>query len=155
MTAFSCVGSTIRLHSGGYIDLLDPNPAAIHLSDIAHALSQLCRFNGHTARFYSVAEHCWHAADQASLDGQSLEVQRACLLHDASEAYLGDVTKPLKQLLPAYTDLEQCWEQAIRQRFQLSADPAVWAAVKEIDHAACPGEAQAMFLRRAHAVWLA
>jgi 5'-deoxynucleotidase YfbR-like HD superfamily hydrolase len=145
MTPFGCVGSNIRLHSGGYIDLLNPDPAAIHLSDIAHALSQMCRFGGHTARFYSVAEHCWHAADQALADGHGLEVQRACLLHDATEAYLGDVVKPLKQFLPEYTQIERAFEAVIRRRFGLTSDPSVWAVVKEIDQALLIAERRAWF----------
>jgi hypothetical protein len=145
MTAFGLVGSTIRLHSGGYIDLLDPDPAAIRLDDIALALSQICRFGGHTARFYSVAEHCWHATDQARIDGHGWDVQRAALLHDATEAYLGDVIKPLKVLLPEYVAIEARWEQVIRQRFGLSEDPAVWATVQEIDQALLIAERRAWF----------
>lgn len=71
---------------------LDPREDEICIDDIAHALSNICRFNGHTRRFYSVAEHCCHVADLmpswSKFEG---------LMHDASEAYLCDLPRPLKR----------------------------------------------------------
>lgn len=108
--------TTILTQSGRSINLLQPDPALISIEDIAHGLSHLCRFTGHTRVFYSVAEH-------------SLEVSYAvpakyaleALLHDATEAYLGDVSSPLKALLPEYRLLEHGMDQAIRKRFGLPA----------------------------------
>ena len=79
----------------GYLDLLTPNPARIHLTDIARALSRMARFNGHGASFYSVAEHCVNCVQiYAELRGQAIEdllsphrrTAQSVLLHDAAEA---------------------------------------------------------------------
>ncbi len=145
--AFGCVGTTIRLQSGIYFDLLDPNPEHILIEDIAAALSKICRFGGHVSQFYSVAEHSWHCADQARVDGRSVDYQRAALLHDAAEAYIGDVVNPLKMLLPEYREIEQRIERVIQARFALSRDVAVWEAVKEIDRAMLIAERHALFTR--------
>ena len=81
--------SSVNLFSGIVIDPFDPCPGLIRIADIAHALSMLCRFNGHCRHFYSVAEHSVRVAARCP-KGLRLEG----LLHDAVEAYLGDV-KPL------------------------------------------------------------
>ena len=107
----------ILTHSGRAFDLLAPAAADIQLADIAWALSHLCRFTGHTRTFYSVAEHCirtaWLVEPQHKLEA---------LLHDATEAYLGDVSTPLKTLLPEYKRIEARLGMAIRQRFGLPVD---------------------------------
>lgn len=146
--AFGCVGSTIRLESGIYLDLEDPRPEQILLDDIAGALSRICRFGGHVGQFYSVAEHCWHCADQAKADGHGLDVQRYALMHDASEAYIGDVVKPLKELLKSlYAPIEDRIEQAITERFALTVSDSIRQVVKEIDRALLIAERRALFTR--------
>jgi uncharacterized protein len=104
----------IATRGGRAVDLLSPDPASIHLEDIAHALSHLCRFTGHTERFYSVAEH---SVLMSYMVPPSLAV--AALMHDAAEAYLGDVSAPLKSLLPKYRFLEARMEAAIHTRLEL------------------------------------
>ena len=84
--------SYITTVSGIHFYPLNPNPDDIDISDIAHALSLICRANGHFKYFYSVAQHCIACAEEAIERGYSLEVTLGCLLHDASEAYLCDVT---------------------------------------------------------------
>ena len=105
---------TILLRSGRYFDLMNPRPEDVDILDIASALSKLCRFTGHTSEFYSVAQHSYYVAKivppQYALQG---------LLHDASEAYIGDVASPLKMLLPDYKVVEQRVEAAIAERFGL------------------------------------
>lgn len=77
--------------TGKNFHYFDAKPEQIDIIDIAHSLSNQCRFNGHCSRFYSVAEHCWLAS--YLVDPKfALEA----LLHDASEAYIGDIPKPLK-----------------------------------------------------------
>ena len=80
----------------------DPSPAEVDIVDIAHALSMLCRYTGHVDRFYSVAEHAWHVSYLVSRQNAL-----AGLLHDATEAYTNDISRPLKQSLPDYKEIEQ------------------------------------------------
>lgn len=142
--AFGCVGNTIRLRSGRYFDLSDPQPDQIEFSDIAGALSKICRFGGQIERFYSVAEHCYHCGLVAMHDGLSPDAIKAVLLHDATEAFVGDMVKPLKVMLPEYSEIELRVERAIEQKFDV--DFAAHAeAVREIDFAMLIAERRAMF----------
>ncbi len=92
----------------------------INIHDIAHALSLMCRANGHIKHFYSVAQHSINCAIEASARGLSERIQLACLLHDASEAYLSDVTRPIKRNLPQYLVFEEALQSKIFIRFQLN-----------------------------------
>ena len=105
--------SQIMTHSHKMFDPLQPDPALIDVEDIAHALSMLCRANGHFKSFYSVGQHCINCCNEAAARGWSQRVQLACLLHDASEAYLSDVTRPVKQELPQYKLIEEPLQDAI------------------------------------------
>lgn len=93
---------------------LDPRPDEIVIEDIAHALSMLCRFGGHTTRFYSVAEHSIHVA---ALLPPTLRLWG--LLHDAAEAYVIDLPRPLKRCLPGYREIEDRVMAAVAERFAL------------------------------------
>ena len=79
----------------------------IEIGDIAHALSLLCRANGHFIHFYSVGQHSLNCLKEAKMRGYSKRVQLGCLLHDASEAYLSDITRPVKPYLPQYLEIEE------------------------------------------------
>lgn len=122
-----------------YVDLVNPNPAEIHFHEIARALSRIARFNGHTNRFYSVAEHCVNCVAVFSLHAHAdiyaephlNDIAREILMHDAAEAYLGDVTSPLKRVLPEYRALEHRMEAAIAARFNLGGTAPEW--VKRCD----------------------
>lgn len=116
---FGCVGTTFKTFSGNYVDLLNPDPDLLDLETIAVALGRECRFGNHCPRFYSVAEHCVIACDLAIEDGVRGDSLRAILLHDATEAFLGDMIKPLKILLPEYQEIEHCFEVAIGVAFNL------------------------------------
>lgn len=98
----------------------NPDPNQVSLVDIAHALSLLCRGNGHSRYFYSVGQHSIHCAKEAKARGFSKRVELACLLHDGSEAYLSDITRPVKQFLTQYQDMEKRLQQVIYQHFSLS-----------------------------------
>src|SRR4051812_33702567 len=89
----------IQTYSRRLVNPLTMSVAEVASEDIGHALSNLCRFTGHTARFYSVAEHSLHvwAAVLNLFKGTKRDGLYA-LLHDASEAYLVDIPRPLKQL---------------------------------------------------------
>lgn len=91
----------IETFSGVKFNLEDPSPDMVRIEDIAHATSNICRYTGHCRRFYSVAEHM--------VIGCGLvpeKFQLMYLLHDAAEAYFGDVSRPLKLLLDRYDTLE-------------------------------------------------
>lgn len=91
----------IQTFTGEKFSISDPSIDSISILDIAHALSQLCRYTGHTDRFYSVAEHSVRVAQVLPK-----ELKLTGLLHDAPEAYLGDVNSPLKAFLPDYREIE-------------------------------------------------
>lgn len=107
------VGPTIMLRSGAVLDFLDPHNSDFTIEDIAHGLSLICRYAGQCDRFYSVAEHSLHVCD--TVKSHAYEA----LMHDAAEAFIGDVTRPLKQLLPEYKRIESEVERAIFERFDV------------------------------------
>ena len=132
----------IMLASGTLFDLASPETSELTLYDIAYGLGRVCRFAGHTGRFYSVAEHCVHVARLVPV-----ELARAALLHDASEAIIGDVTRPLKAMLPDYRRIEARLEGAIYDRFLEGTKVAVPGspeaeAIKAADRAMCAVEAR-------------
>lgn len=94
----------------------DPNPDDIHIVDIAHALSMQCRFTGHSRAFYSVAQHSAHVSEQVPQEHALWG-----LLHDAAEAYLVDLARPVKQLpeFDAYREAERRVMRAVCKRFGL------------------------------------
>jgi 5'-deoxynucleotidase YfbR-like HD superfamily hydrolase len=138
------VKNTIRIQSGTYLDLLDPQPEQFTISDIAGALSRICRFGGQVAEFYSVAEHSVHCANIARNDGLSIEVQRAALMHDAAEAFCGDVVKPLKVMLRGYAEVERRIEDCIGRKFGIDF-AAHKDAVREIDRSMLIAERRSLF----------
>lgn len=106
----------------------------IDIIDIAHALSLMCRANGHIKHFYSVAQHCLNCTKEAEMRGLSEEIQLACLLHDASEAYISDITRPVKRSLPQYREYEEVLQNQIFGKFNLAhLTEAEHCFVKEID----------------------
>lgn len=121
----------IQTFTGVAFNILDPDPETVRLEDIAHALAHICRYNGHCARFYSVAEHsAWGATHLAA--GYGFSVQRAFLLHDAAEAYIGDICTPVKHALgDVVHTIEARILRAVHQRFGIDAVPSLHIA--EID----------------------
>lgn len=129
----------------GYLDLISPCAAQIRLGDIAAGLSRIARFGGHTAAPWTVADHSLYCADLAEARGLPAPLVLAALMHDAPEAYCGDVVRPLKALLPRYRAIEAGIWRAIAARFALPR--ALPPEIKEIDALAlatekrdlCPG----------------
>lgn len=118
---------SIRTHSGIYFNVFEPTIEMIDIHDIAHALSNLCRFGGHTPFFYSVAQH---SIEVAKLVPPSLKMQ--ALLHDAAEAYLLDIPSPIKKRLVGYDELEDNIMKLIAKKFkfQYPLDPIIKEADK-------------------------
>jgi len=97
----------IRTYHGIYMDPFSAKKDEIDIRDIAHALSLLCRANGHIKHFYSVAQHCLNCEKEAAARGLDDEIRLFCLLHDATECYISDITRPVKRRLPQYCAAEE------------------------------------------------
>ena len=93
----------------------------IRIEDIAHSLSLLCRANGHYADFYSVAAHCINCYQEACARTETPRVKLACLLHDAAEAYISDIPRPVKLDMPGVEEIEDRLLNAIYEKFLGSA----------------------------------
>jgi hypothetical protein len=113
--------------SGRIIDLVEPDSSMIHIEDISHALSNLCRFGGHAKTFWPVSSHSVLVALLSPDD-----LKKEALLHDATEAYLGDVIKPLKEIIAdAYENIESRFMRVIAEAFGL--DHSKLLAIKKYD----------------------
>lgn len=108
---------TITTYMGHRFDPVNPQMETLDIRDIAHALSLTCRGNGHVKQFFSVGQHCIMCAREASARGYSKRVILACLLHDASEAYMSDVPRPFKEMLHEYVALEEKLIDLVYTRF--------------------------------------
>lgn len=186
----------IQTFTGLRFEVLDPKPAMVRIEDIAHALSNLCRFTGHCKKFYSVAEHCVRVSQRCEeLVEQSSfqygarnwpEIARHAarwgLLHDAPEAFVADLNRPLKHQreLALYREVEARVMGVIAEKFKLGQElPEVhvaddellwteardlmtplhpdWPTGKPLEHVkiACwePQQAELMFLKRYWELW--
>lgn len=127
-------GDWMQTISGRQFWPIDPRPEEVFIEDIAHALSMMCRFNGHCERFYSVAEHSVivsrHVPEEHALWG---------LLHDASEAYIADIVRPAKRFIIGYKQAEDRIMAAICKAFGLS--PVTPREVERADSAILADEA--------------
>jgi hypothetical protein len=111
-------GDWIQTFSGVEFYPFDPLPSEILIEDIAHALSMQCRYAGHVRRFYSVAEHCVRVAELLPIEDRLWG-----LLHDASEAYLVDLPRPIKrhsEIGRLYREAEAVLMESICDRFNLA-----------------------------------
>lgn len=131
-----------RTHSGRLVDLADMSPADITLDDIAHHLARVCRFGGGVNRFYSVAQHSVYVATHITTTDPRL--RRAALLHDAAEAYTGDMVTGLKRRCPDFRRIQQGIDSAIQARFCLPVGLDYWL-VKEADLRARLSETRDLF----------
>jgi hypothetical protein len=120
-------GDWIQTAHGRQFWPIDPRPDEIFIDDIAHALSMQCRFGGHCLHFYSVAEHSVLMSRAASQENKLW-----ALLHDAAEAYLVDVPRPLKPFLSGYREAEDKIMLAVCERFGLPSEMPY--SVKELDN---------------------
>lgn len=117
----------IRTNSGLFINVFEPTKDVIAIEDIAHALASVPRFGGHLNRHYSVAQHSVMCVMRVT----SLEDKKAALMHDASEAYLGDIPTPIKARLPEYKVCEHNLMLMIADKFGFAYP--LNEVVKEVD----------------------
>lgn len=108
--------NAILVHSGVLFDVFNPNDEDIKIEDIAHALSNVCRYGGHSPKFYSVAQHCVIC----SYEDGSIKEKLEFLLHDASEAYLADMPRPIKRNMTNYVEMEDNLLSIIFKKFELN-----------------------------------
>ena len=111
------MSSPITTYTGKHFDPTNPDPECILIEDIAHALSLICRGNGHVKTFWSVGQHCICCAKEAWARGLSNRMALACLLHDASECYMSDIPRPFKKELPEYQKQENVLLELIYTKF--------------------------------------
>lgn len=109
----------ISTWTGGAIEPLDPCPCEVRLEDIAHALSRLCRYNGHVEHFLSVARHSIWVSERVWSQTGSATLALQGLLHDGAEAYLSDVPRPVKRSLAEFQELDQQMDEAVMTAFGL------------------------------------
>lgn len=107
----------ITTFTGKHFNPIEVEKEKIDIRDIAHALSLMCRANGHVKNFYSVAQHSISCCIEAKERGYSEKIQIACLLHDASEAYLSDITRPIKPKLTEYLAIEENLQDIIWDKY--------------------------------------
>lgn len=121
----------IRTFTDKQFMLLNPTLDSICIEDVAHSLSMICRFGGHVKNFYSVGQHSIFVSDQCP-DEFKLEG----LLHDATEAYYGDMVRPLKISMPNYRELEDKLHLLINKKFKLKNNKKSRKIVKHYDNVA-------------------
>lgn len=122
----------LQTFTGKKFDFLNTHESMVDLTDIAHALSTQCRFGGHSKKFYSIAEHSVLVSE---LLPESLKV--AGLMHDAAEAYVGDLVRPLKylpEIKPVFKKIENNIQRVIHRKFNIIVNPADEKLIKEADN---------------------
>ena len=130
------MGNYITTYTGFHFEPTDPDPELIRIEDIAHALSLICRGNGHVKTFWSVGQHCINCAKEAWKRGLSNRMVLACLLHDASECYMSDIPRPFKKDLPEYQVHEGHLLDIIYEKYLGShLEPEEQKQLKEMDYA--------------------
>lgn len=139
-------GFCVRTRNGHFFDPSIGIISEIDINDIAHALSNICRYSGHCEQFYSVAEHSVLVSRIIrQMWPDDLNSIWAGLLHDATEAYVGDVTTPLKVLLPGFMALEDSIQKDIAHAFKIKWDVQTHQRVKMADMIALSTEARLLF----------
>lgn len=131
----------ISLSNGKLFDLHDPDPAMLTLYEIANALSKTCRFGGRLNSYYSVAEHSVLVMRLGlPFIGDNSELAKLLLFHDAAEALVGDICRPIKQYLHVFRELEHKIEGVIVERFGLEGRPSESGVVMQFDNAMLTAE---------------
>lgn len=126
-------GNYMVTYTGTKFYPLDPRKEEIKDKDISHSLSMLCRGSGHYKHFYSVAQHSIYCAREAKSLGFSKRVQLACLLHDGSEAYISDITRPVKAYLDSYREIEDKLQSLIYRSYGLELTKEELSEMAKVD----------------------
>lgn len=137
-------GPYLQTVSGRFVNPFEPDPEQLDPHDIARALANVCRFGGHCRPFYSVAQHSIIVSELVEERGGDVEDVFAALMHDATEAYLGDMPHPIKHRSPlgaAFKAAEDHLESVLRERFGIKADVP---EIKRVDRALLATERRAL-----------
>lgn len=124
-------GNFTLTYTGQKFSFLDPERDTINIKDIAWALAHTPRWGGHTLEAYSVAQHSITVSYLVGQDGGWEGPQMYALLHDASEAYIGDLPSPVKRFLPEYRAMESKIQYAINHRFNIHDPTGLWSEMTE------------------------
>jgi len=135
-----CVGNCIETSSGLFFDVISP-AGEVRIADIAHGLAHICRFGGQCERHYSVAEHSVNVHQLIAAEHGPGPMALAGLLHDAEEAYLGDMVRPLKLHNPHFAEIGHRLQAYIRQALGIEWNAEIAAVVKAYDNIALRAEA--------------
>lgn len=119
-------GAVFTVYSGG-VNLLEPDPDTIDVRDIALGMDRIVRYNGQTRDGITVGEHCINFSEWCA----DVDLKIHCLLHDAAEAYIGDIVSPLKVMLPELTSIERRLISAIYRKLQL--DEPDWEFIHKLE----------------------
>ncbi len=142
-------GDWMQTYTGKQFFPLDPHVDDISIVDIAHALAHICRYNGHVNEHYSVAQHSLIIARYVPD-----EFKLVALLHDATEAYVGDMVRPLKRSMPEYRQVEDHLAAIIDEKFKLGGQLVeLPACVKEADSLILGDERASFFPGKPPASW--
>lgn len=138
-------------YSGRKVNLLNPDPDSISIIDIAHHLSLICRYNGACLFHYSVAQHSVLGAEYLESKGYIVAAKKF-ILHDAHEAYTGDIIRPLKIVLP---ECFKVWADMLDETiFKVFGTPDInMPIVKQIDNSLLVTEKNALLLQPNMEVW--
>ena len=137
------LGDWCETYTGRHFWPLDPKPEEVSIDDIAHALSLTCRYNGHCKYLYSVGQHSILCVILARINRFNPRIQLLALLHDAAEAYVSDVTRPIKPYLKGYQEMEDRIHRTILCALDIpGAYPVEADCVNEIDNEMLATEAK-------------
>lgn len=136
----------IRTFTGQYVDAFNPDPETIVIEDIAHALSMMPRWGGHCAWFFSVAQHSSNCAFILPEKYKCQQHQLAALMHDASEAYLMDIPRPIKKHLSNYAEIEDTLMKVIAAKFGF--EYPMHPCVKAVDEKSLHDEWEHLIIKR-------
>jgi 5'-deoxynucleotidase YfbR-like HD superfamily hydrolase len=149
-------GTWSQAYTGLQFWVVDPRADEVTFDDVCIGLARASRYRGQTREYYSVAEHSVIvslfaeklARERSFTTWGVKEIARAALLHDASEAYIGDVARPLKnhRSMKGYKKVEKLWEKVIAEHFHLVDIPGGEELIKEVDNRIVLDEVEALFL---------
>lgn len=145
-------GDWMQTHTGRQFWPVDPRADEIDILDIAHALSHLCRFAGHCRCLYVVGDHSVRVSRLAPAHDRMIAL--AGLLHDATEAYVVDVPRPLKRFLPGYAEIEARVARCVERRFDLETGILDHPSIKHWDEVLLATEARDLMGGQSAGKWL-